>query len=272
MSPAPATAPAAPAPRRSASPDQLDRLLTLIRPQLWIVLAALLVLVGLTVAWGFLATVRETVPSRGIVQRGSGLLTLQAPAEGRLTAVAAATGATVHQGDALATVTGANGVVTVLRAPIDGRVIDAVAGDGAVVTLGEQLFSLEPTTGAMAVTVVVAADHRSEIHVGDPVQVHPYGASDAQLGYVHGQVSSIDPYPADGDELTRDFGSSRVVGFVAGNAAVYVVRVKLLTDRSGPNGLKWSTPTGSGASIHTGQLTDASIVVSQGSIAKRVFP
>ena len=165
--------PAAPAQRGQVSPDQLDRLLTLIRPRVWIVLAALLVLVGLAVAWGFLGTVSETVPSSGILQRGDGLSVVQAPVAGRVTALEANLDAKVQQGDALASVTDTDGGRTVLRAPIDGRVVDAVASRGAVVAVGEQLFALEPTSGPLAASIAVPVDRRSEIYVGAPVQVRP---------------------------------------------------------------------------------------------------
>jgi multidrug resistance efflux pump len=258
--------------RGQVSPDQLDRLLTLIRPRVWMVLAALLVLVGLAVAWGFLGTVRETVPSSGILQRGEGLSAVQAPVAGRITALEAKLDAKVREGDALASVTDSHGARTVLRAPIDGRVVDAVAGRGAVVAVGEQLFALEPTAGPLAASIAVPVDRRSEIYVGAPVQVRPNSVGDTETGYVHGEIATIDPYPASNDELTRVFGGQRVVDAVAGSPAVYLVGVKLRSDPSGPGGLDWSTPSGSGASIRAGQLTDASIVASEESVVDQVFP
>jgi multidrug resistance efflux pump len=264
--------PPAAAQRGQVSPDQLDRLLTLIRPRLWIVLAALLVLVGLAVAWGFFGTVRESVPSRGILQRGEGQGVVQAPVAGRVTTLQANLDAKVRQGDALASITRNDGRRTVLRAPIDGRVVDAVAGRGAIVAVGEQLFSLEPTRGPLAASLAVPVDRRSEIYVGAPVQVRPNSVGDTEIGYVHGEIATIDPYPASDDELTRVFGGRRVVDEVAGSPAVYLVGVKLRSDPSGPGGLDWSTPSGSGASIRAGQLTDASIVASEQSVVDAVFP
>jgi multidrug efflux pump subunit AcrA (membrane-fusion protein) len=258
--------------RAPVSPDQLDRLLTLIRPRLWIVLGALLVLVGLAVAWGFLADVRETVPSSGILQRGEGPSIVQAPAAGRLTAIEANVDAKVKQGQALASITGSEGKRTVLRAPVDGRLVEVAASSGAVVTVGERLFSVEPAAGALAANVVVPVDRRSEIYVGAPVQVRPNSVGDSELGYAHGTVAAIDPYPAGDAELERVFGNARVVDDVARSQAVYLVAVKLRSDPSGPGGLAWSTPSGSDASIQAGELTDASIVVSEGSVLDQVFP
>jgi multidrug efflux pump subunit AcrA (membrane-fusion protein) len=256
--------------RSQVSPDQLDRLLVLIRPRIWIVLAALLVLVGLAVAWGFLGTVRETVSAKGIVQRGEGLNVVQAPEAGRVSAVEAAVDDRVAKGDPLARMVGSDGGDLVLRAPIDGRVIDTVADGAAVVEMGARLFALEPTRGQMATSLAVPVDRRSELYVGAQVQVRPDSVDESEVGYVHGEISSISPYPASDDELDRVFGSQRVVDEVAGSPAVYVVRAKLLTDRSG--GLEWSTPTGSETPIRAGELTDASIVVSEGSIVDQVFP
>ncbi len=258
--------------RAPVSPDQLDRLLTLIRPRLWVVLASLLVLVGLAVAWAFFANVRETVPSRGILQRGEGPSIVQTPAAGRVTTLTAGLDATVEQGQALASITGSDGTRTVLRAPIDGRVVDATATRGAVVHAGERLFSLEPTRGALAANVVVPVDRRSELHVDAPVQVRPNSVGGTEPGYVHGRIAAIESYPASDAELERVFGGPRVVDDVARSQAVYLVSVKLRSDPSGPGGLAWSTPSGSDASVQAGQLTDASIVVSEGSVLDQVFP
>jgi multidrug efflux pump subunit AcrA (membrane-fusion protein) len=255
--------------RREVSPDQLDRLLTLIRPRLWMVLGALLVLVGLAVAFGFFAHVRQTVPARGVVQRGGGLSLVQAPAGGRI-AVEAAVGDRVAAGDPLARIAGADGRRAVVRASIDGRVVDAVTAGAGGVAMGERLFALEPTRGQLTTSLAVPDDRRSELYVGAPVQVRPDSVGGSELGYIRGVVASIDPYPASDLELARVYGSQRIVDSVAGSSAVYLVRVSLRSNRSG--GLDWSSQTGSGTSVATGQLTDASIIVSDQSVVDEVFP
>lgn len=258
--------------RGQVSPDQLDRLLTLIRPRLWIVLAALLVLVVLAVVWGFVGTVRETVSAHGIIQRGGGLQDVQSPATGDVAEVHATLGSTVSQDDPLATIEGDDGSRAVIRAPFDAVVIDVAVDESAIVSRSERLFGLEPSEGPLHAIVAVPVDRRGEVVAGRPVQVHLDDVVDSELGFIAGEVAKIDPYPAREDELNRVFGSERLAREVTGSPAVYLVRVRLLEDASTRSGLAWSSRIAADAPVDVGQLVDARIVVSEGSLVDRVFP
>jgi multidrug efflux pump subunit AcrA (membrane-fusion protein) len=254
------------------SPDQLDRLLTLIRPSAWLVLGALLVLVGLTVVWGFVGTVRQTVDGAGIIQRSAGLRVVQTPAAGQVTRVDVAVGDTVGAGDALATIKAPNGTQTTVRSPIAARVVDVAVDAQTVVAVGARLLRIEPSGGSLQATVAVAAADRGELAAGDAVQDKPTSVVDAELGYVKGQVAQIAPYPADQDELQRAFGSEQLVAQIAHSAPVYLVSVRLQTDAATDSGLAWSSRAGASATVDAGQLADATVIVSEQSLVQQIFP
>lgn len=88
---------------RLSSPEQLDRLITLTSPIGWTALAALGVMLGAIVAWGFLGSVPTRVQGEGIlVTSGGQVFDAMAPAAGSLATVVAL-GSSVEKGQVVAT-------------------------------------------------------------------------------------------------------------------------------------------------------------------------
>ncbi|MBF0334650.1 MAG: NHLP bacteriocin system secretion protein [Alphaproteobacteria bacterium] len=90
---------------RLASPEQLDRLVTIADPRHWIVLAALWLLAVVVVAWGFLGEVPTSVPAKGIlVAEGGRVLVAMSPTTGTVAEVLVSVGDTVRQGQPVAAI------------------------------------------------------------------------------------------------------------------------------------------------------------------------
>jgi multidrug efflux pump subunit AcrA (membrane-fusion protein) len=159
-----------------------------------------------------------------------------------------------------------------VTAAADGTVTDAAPDSGTIVAAGDRLFTIDPSGGKLHANVAVPVDRRSELFEGEQVQVRLGGVGDSELGYVHGEVEQVDPYPAGDDELRRVFGGQRLVNELAGDTAVYLVRVRLLEDPSTKSGLDWSSRTGASASVSAGELVDADFIVSESSLVEQVFP
>lgn len=87
---------------RLASPEQLDRLLQVTRPRAWIALAALGLLVGSAVVWGFEGRIPSRVAGQGILLRSGGVLEIAAGAGGPISDVAVNVGDTVREGQVVA--------------------------------------------------------------------------------------------------------------------------------------------------------------------------
>jgi multidrug efflux pump subunit AcrA (membrane-fusion protein) len=258
--------------RGQVSPDELDHLLTLVRPRVWLVLSGLLILVAVAVVWAFVGTVTQTVSAPGVIRRGTGAQTVQAPAAGTVVALNATLGRAVVAGAPLATIRLATGGATVVSAPVSGMVAAVATAPDAVVAVADPLVVVEPTAGALTAVVVVPVKDRSEIFVGDEVRVALTGIVDQELGYVHGRVASIDSYPASSAELVHTFGGQTFAAELTHSQAVYLVRVALLTDSATKSGLRWSSRSGATVTVPPGQLVDASIIVDEESLVEQVFP
>jgi HlyD family secretion protein len=83
---------------RLASPEQLDQLLPVTDSRGWLALAALAVVLGAGVVWGFLGSVPEDVTGTGILVKSGGVLEVIPVASGLVTDVAVAVGDLVAEG------------------------------------------------------------------------------------------------------------------------------------------------------------------------------
>lgn len=89
---------------RLASPEQLDKLMQVTRLRGWIALAALGILVGSAVLWGFEGSIPSRVAGQGILLGSGGVLEIAAGAGGRITDVAVNVGDVVREGQVVARV------------------------------------------------------------------------------------------------------------------------------------------------------------------------
>lgn len=87
--------------RRLASPEHVDRLMTVVGPRLWLVLLTLLALSAAAVTWSIWASVPETVEGSGILLHPGSVRSLQATARGRVVDVKVEPGTQVAKGDVL---------------------------------------------------------------------------------------------------------------------------------------------------------------------------
>jgi HlyD family secretion protein len=87
---------------RIASPEELDQLITVTGPRAWLVLAALLSILGTAVLWGFLGNIPQKVEGRGILMASGGVLNIVNSAAGRITDVRVKSGDRVRKGTIVA--------------------------------------------------------------------------------------------------------------------------------------------------------------------------
>jgi HlyD family secretion protein len=87
---------------RLSSPEQLDQVMQVTRPQGWLALASIGLLLVVALVWGALGTLAEKVGGRGILVKSGGILEVVTEAGGRVTDVAVQVGDSVTQGQVVA--------------------------------------------------------------------------------------------------------------------------------------------------------------------------
>ena len=87
---------------RLSSPEQLDRLLTIVRPRDWLALLGAAVVVAAGLYWGIQGTVPTKVAGQGILISGGGVHQILPPASGRLVDIRIQEGDFVRRGEVVA--------------------------------------------------------------------------------------------------------------------------------------------------------------------------
>lgn len=87
---------------RLSSPEQLDQLVQVVAPRLWLLWAPLAAVTAGTLLWGFLGSVPVTVSGRAILLQQGGLAEVSAAAAGRVTELLVTVGSQVAPGQPVA--------------------------------------------------------------------------------------------------------------------------------------------------------------------------
>jgi HlyD family secretion protein len=89
---------------RLSSPEQLDQLLQVNSVRGWAALLALLVLLGLTVAWALEGSIATTAPGQGVIMRSGGVLNVVANGAGVVTSLQVKVGDRIQRNQLIAQV------------------------------------------------------------------------------------------------------------------------------------------------------------------------
>lgn len=87
---------------RVSSPEQLDRLLTLVRPREWLAGLVLVMLTAAVIVWSVYGSLPTNVAAEGIIIRRGGMQDVVALATGQVTVVLPGVGDFIEEGDAVA--------------------------------------------------------------------------------------------------------------------------------------------------------------------------
>ena len=215
---------------RLASPDQLDRLLTVADRRGWLVLVLLAVLGAGLLGWSITGAIPVTQRAAGILTApGAHFLTIAASDGGTLATLDAAPGVAVRAGQTVATVVTAGGATLVQPAPASGHILEWKQAPGARVPRGAPLLTLEAGTGAGSEALVfVPASAGKTVTPGMPALLTAAGATGKRDGVLRGTVSSVSPYPLSTEAIGALLANPALAAAVAGGAPAYAVRVALV--------------------------------------------
>lgn len=174
-------------------PKQIDNLLPITSPKIWIAIAGVAgVLIAVIIyAAGTPQVTSVTTTGRAVAE--SGVVTVGTIDEFILNTMEVTEGIQVRQGELLAEGTGVGGATVTLTAPADGTIWQILASPGQVLAGGTAVLTILPPGSDTQVFVPVSQDASSGVQVGQSAQV--LGSDFA----VSGTVSAISETPLPSD-------------------------------------------------------------------------
>ena len=174
-------------------PKQIDNLLPITSPKIWIAIAGVAgVLIAVIIyAAGTPQVTSVTATGRAVAE--SGVVTVGTIDEFTLTDMQVSEGESVREGEFLAEGTGAEGATVVLTAPAEGTIWQILASQGQVLASGSAVLTILPPGSDTHVFVPVPQAASSGVQVGQSAKV--FGADFAASGTV--SAISETPLPSD---------------------------------------------------------------------------
>jgi HlyD family secretion protein len=153
---------------------------------------------------------------------------------------------------------------SVVLAKATGRVIEVKVTDGDAVSRGRPIATLEAAPNGPAdlvAEVYVPAQDGKRAKPGMQVKLSPSVVKPEEDGYLEGVVDAVSPFPVSEESMVRAVRNQSFVNALLKDGPVYEVHVRVESDPTTANGLRWSNGHGPSAQIASGTPVHGLITV-----------
>jgi multidrug efflux pump subunit AcrA (membrane-fusion protein) len=174
-------------------PRQIDNLLPITSPKIWIAIAGVAGVLAAAILYAAGTPQVSSITTTGRAVAESGVVTVESIDEFVLDRIQGIEGRDVSQGDILAEGNSAGGATVTLTAPVAGTIWQILASPGQVLPGGTAVLTILPPGSDTHVFIPVPQDSSSGVKVGQSAQI--LGSDFAVSGAVSG--ISQTPMPSD---------------------------------------------------------------------------
>ena len=215
------------------SPEQITDHLRVTAVPTYLLAAAIIVLLGAFVVWGFLGTVSDKAYYSGVVFPVQGTIDMTLPNKGMVRSMLVHNGDSVQQGQTVALVSIGDSY-SFLTSTVNGLVISTKT-DNEPFEAFDPIVSViddDASDGQSQHTQLIAyADNEAQrdLRIGMETQVWPADEKRDEIGYVRGRITQVVRYPAAADEVRKTLKSNILAKqLLEQGDVVYEVRIDLL--------------------------------------------
>ena len=227
------------------SPEQITDHLRVTAVPTYLLAAAIIVLLGAFVVWGFLGTVSDKAYYSGVVFPVQGTIDMTLPNKGMVRSMLVHNGDSVQQGQTVALVSIGDSY-SFLTSTVNGLVISTKT-DNEPFEAFDPIVSViddDASDGQAQRTQLIAyADNEAQrdLRIGMEAQVWPADEKRDEIGYVRGRITQVVRYPAAADEVRQTLKSNILAKrLLEQGDVVYEVRIELLRSPEDSTRYDWS--------------------------------
>ena len=219
--------------KRIQSPEQLGDHFRVTAVPTYLLAAAIILMLGAFIVWGFLGNVSDKAYYSGVVFPVQGTTDITLPNKGMVRTMLVHNGDSVHQGQTVALVSIGESY-SFLTSTVDGLVISAKTDNepfeafDPIVAVVEESGIRSQKTGTQ---LIAYADNEAQrdLRIGMEAQVWPADEKRDEIGYVRGRITQVVRYPAAADEVRQTLKSNILAKrLLEQGDVVYEVRIDLL--------------------------------------------
>ena len=226
------------------SPDQISDHLRVTAVPTYLLAAAIIILFGAFIVWGFLGNVSDKAYYSGVVFPVQGTTDITLPNKGIVRTMLVHNGDSVRQGQTVALVSIGESH-SFLTSTLNGLVISTKTDNESfeafdpIVSVVKEGRSKE--TGRTQLIAYADNEAQRDLRIGMEAQVWPADEKRDEIGYVRGRITQVVRYPADADEVRQTLKSDILAKrLLQQGDVVYEVRIDLLCSPEDSTSYEWS--------------------------------
>lgn len=226
------------------SPDQISDHLRVTAVPTYLLAAAIIILFGAFIVWGFLGNVSDKAYYSGVVFPVQGTTDITLPNKGFVRTMLVHNGDSVRQGQTVALVSIGESH-SFLTSTLNGLVISTKTDNESfeafdpIVSVVKEGRSKE--TGRTQLIAYADNEAQRDLRIGMEAQVWPADEKRDEIGYVRGRITQVVRYPADADEVRQTLKSDILAKrLLQQGDVVYEVRIDLLCSPEDSTRYDWS--------------------------------
>ena len=229
--------------KRAQSPEQISDHLRVTAVPTYLLAAAIILMLGAFIVWGFLGNVSDKAYYSGVVFPVQGTTDITLPNKGMVRTMLVHNGDSVHQGQTVALVSIGESY-SFLTSTVDGLVISAKT-DNEPFEAFDPIVAVvqgDKETGGRSQLIAYADNEaQRDLRIGMEAQVWPADEKRDEIGYVRGRITQVVRYPADADEVRHTLKSEILAKrLLQQGDVVYEVRIDLLRSPEDSTRYDWS--------------------------------
>ena len=231
-----------------ASPEQLDRLLVIIRFPGWIALLCLLIIIFGILLWSIFGRLPVTTSGLGIFFNPNSIELIQSDSEGVIEDVFVAMGDQVKKGESLIKIkSSGKGESKIVVAPADGRVLLVDVLRGEDVRFGTNLIWFQIIQDHDEKNLAYgffSIEKGDQIQKGMRAQITFDSVRSEIYGKMEGVVTEMFPFASKKGSILRSIPTKSLREYLTKGEASVVVIIEPTRDPTTPSGYKWTTKKG----------------------------
>ena len=215
------------------SPDQLGEHLRVTAVPSYLLAAAVIILFGAFVVWGFLGNVSDKAYYSGVVFPVQGTTDITLPNKGMVRTMLVHKGDSVRKGQTVALVSIGDSHSS-LTSMVNGLVISTKTDNEPFEAFDPIVSVIDgsaPDEQSRHTQLIAYADNEAQrdLRIGMEAQVWPADEKRDEIGYVRGRITQVVRYPAAADEVRQTLKSNILAKrLLEQSDVVYEVRIDLL--------------------------------------------
>jgi hypothetical protein len=239
------------------SPEEMGEHLRVTSVPTYLLAAAVILMLGAFIVWGFLGKVSDKAYYSGIVFPAQGTTDITLPNKGMVRTMLVHVGDSVRQGQTVALVSIGESH-SFLTSTADGLVISSKTDNEPFEAFDPIVSVIDENAagGQLQRSQLIAyADNEAQrdLRIGMEAQVWPADEKRDEIGYVRGRITQVVRYPADADEVRKTLKSDILAKrMLELGDVVYEVRIDLLSSPDDSTRYDWSFGEPVGVSMGIG--------------------